>query len=209
VTCELFPEPFALVLGKRYLMGREPKASISLPSSEVSKRHAGISNDDTGAFWLEDLRSMNGTYVNGCAVLKRKLREGVVIDVGPFSFRFSLAKSDVPAPKGGCDPGEETRAIRQMPGALAGQIEANGVGAVVQLLHASRRSGVLTLRAGPQVGRIFMVEGEIHHAQFGKTVGEQALHSLIPAEAGFLHFQDERIKVKRTIERSTDELFGG
>ncbi|MEZ0228442.1 MAG: DUF4388 domain-containing protein, partial [Planctomycetota bacterium] len=97
---------------------------------------------------------------------------------------------------------------RLVPGALTGEIEKNGVGSVLQMLHASRRSGVLTLRAGRQVGRIFLVDGEIHHAQFGKTTGEQALASLIPAEAGLLHFSDERINVKRTIEKSTDEILG-
>jgi hypothetical protein len=209
LACELLSEPVALALGKRYLIGRDPKAAIVLPAGEISKHHAGISSDEKGEFSIEDLKSMNGTYVNGCAVLKRKLREGDVIDVGPFAFRFSLAKAGAAPPRGGCDPGEETRAARAIPGALTGEIEKNGVGAVLQMLHAARRSGVLTLRAGPQVGRIFLVEGEIHHAQFGKAQGEQALASLIPAEAGLLHFTDERIKVKRTIERSTDEIFGG
>lgn len=209
MTCELFPEPFALSLGKRYLLGRDAKASVILPSGEVSRKHAGISNDAEGAFWIEDLKSMNGTYVNGHAILKRRLREGDMVDLGPFAFQFSMAKADAPAPRGGCDPAEDTRAVRAVPGALVGEIEKNGVGAVLRMLHAAGRSGVLTLRAGRQVGRVFIMDGEIHHAQFARTTGEQALASLIPAEAGMLHFTDERIKVKRTIEKSTDELLGG
>src|SRR4029077_11094943 len=106
-----------------YLLGRDPKASVILPGGEVSRKHAGISTDNEGAFWVEDLKSMNGTYVNGHAILKRRLREGDVLDVGPFAFTFTVAKAGAAAPKGGCDPAEETRAVRAMPGALSGAIE--------------------------------------------------------------------------------------
>ncbi len=208
LACELFADAFPLVATRKYLLGRDQRASICLPSSEVSRRHAGVSMDDKGAFWIEDLKSMNGTYVNGHAVLKRKLKAGDRIDMGPFAFIFSLAEKGAPPPSGGCDPEGETQPVRMVPGALSGEIEKNGVGPVLRLLHASRRSGVLTLRAGRQVGRVFIVQGEIHHAQFGKSAGEAALSALIPAEAGLLHFTDEKVKVHRSIERSTEEILG-
>lgn len=206
---ELFPEPIPLTLGRKYLMGRDPKASIFLPSAHVSRRHAGIACDEKGEFWVEDLRSSNGTYVNGRAVLKRRLRANDLVDVGPFSFRFVPAKAGDAPPSTEMDPNEETRAIRCVPGSLSGEIEKNGVVSVLALICSARRSGVLTLRAGPHVGRIFVIDGEVHHAQFGKAAGEAALAALLPAEGGFLHFSDERIKVNRTITRSTDEIFAG
>lgn len=206
---ELFPDPIPLTQGRRYLMGRDPRASIFLPSAHVSRRHAGIAADAQGEFWVEDLRSSNGTYVNGRAVLRRKLRPGDLVDVGPFSFRFVPVKAGEPAPSAGSDPNEETRAIRSVPGSLSGEIEKNGVIPVLLLICSAQRSGVLTLRAGPHVGRIFVIEGEVHHAQFGKAAGEAALAALLPAEGGFLHFSDERIRVNRTITRTTAEIFGG
>jgi pSer/pThr/pTyr-binding forkhead associated (FHA) protein len=206
---ELFSEPVALTNGRRYLMGRDPRASIFLPSAHVSRRHAGIAADDKGDFWIEDLRSSNGTYVNGRAVIKRKLKNGDLLDVGVFTFRFVLREKpgDAP-PRATSDPNEETRVIRAVPGALSGDIERNGVAPVVAILSSARRTGVLTLRAGKQVGRIFLIEGEIHHAQFGKAVGEAALAALLPAEAGFLHFTDEKIQVQRTITRPTAQILG-
>jgi pSer/pThr/pTyr-binding forkhead associated (FHA) protein len=205
LACELLPGPIPLVLGKKFLLGRDERAPIRLQASEVSRRHCGVAADEKGDFYVEDLRSSNGTYVNGHQILKRRLKDGDVLDVGPFTFRFSLGAT---APVAASDPNAETRTIRAVPGALVGEIESNGAGSVLVLLHTAKRSGVLTLRAGPQVGRIFLVDGEIQHAQFGKVTGEQALAALIPAEAGFLHFADEKVKVKRTIERSTAEILG-
>jgi hypothetical protein len=203
---ELFPEPFGLTLKRKYLMGRDPRASIFLPGGEVSRRHAGIAADEKGAFWVEDLRSANGTYVNGHAVLKRKLRDGDRLDVGPFSFTFAPAADGKPAPKIAFDPNEETRVIRAMPGSLTAEIDTNGVLPLLRLLHERGRSGVMTLRAGKQVGRIFLIEGEVHHAQFGKYKGDDALAALLPAEVGSIHFQDEKVKVPRTVQRMTDEI---
>jgi hypothetical protein len=206
---ELFSEPFRLTRAKHYLLGRDPRASIYLPSAEISRRHAGIAADENGNFWVEDLRSCNGSYVNGHAVLKRKLRENDRLDMGPFSFRFTKAVEGAAAPVSPCDPNEETKVLRAIPGTLVADIERNSVHPVLALLHAGKRSGVLTLRAGYQVGRIFLIAGEIQHAQFGKAVGEQALAALLPAEAGTLHFSDEEIKVKKTIERTTAQILKG
>jgi hypothetical protein len=146
--------------------------------------------------------------VNGRAIMKRKLRPGDLLDVGPFQFRFIPAKPGDPPPALIPDPNEDTRAIRCVPGALTGEIEHNGVLPLLVIICGGGRSGVLTLRAGHQVGRIFIVGGEVHHAQFGQQVGEAALAALLPAEGGFLHFSDEKIKVNRTITRSNAELFG-
>ena len=93
-----------------------------------------------------------------------------------------------------------------MPGALTGEIETNGVIPVLTLLHSGKRTGVVTLRAGRQVGRIFLLDGEIHHAMLGKALGEEALAALLPAEGGTIHFADEKIQVKRTVTRATREI---
>lgn len=46
-------------------IGRSPDNSLSLPDSEVSRRHAIIQAQGEREFWLVDLGSANGTHVNG------------------------------------------------------------------------------------------------------------------------------------------------
>jgi len=79
------------------LIGRSPKSSVVLDSPKISRRHAIINVQDIGEFWLIDLGSSNGTYVNGERIdAYRVLQVDDRIDIGPYSFRFtgrSLAQS--------------------------------------------------------------------------------------------------------------------
>src|SRR5260370_37748895 len=45
-------------------LGRSPKNSIVIDSNKVSRRHAIINVQNIGEFWLIDLGSSNGTFLN-------------------------------------------------------------------------------------------------------------------------------------------------
>lgn len=47
------------------LIGRSSECQIILDDDYVSTRHARVAVDQTGGFFVEDLGSTNGTYVNG------------------------------------------------------------------------------------------------------------------------------------------------
>jgi len=69
-------------------MGRDEKADISLPDPEVSRLHARISWFGT-QYVIEDLRSTNGTYVNGVRLrAPQPLNHGDKIAVGQTVFEF-------------------------------------------------------------------------------------------------------------------------
>ncbi|CCO07181.1 FhaA domain-containing protein [Desulforamulus hydrothermalis] len=65
----------------RTSIGRRDTCDIVLADSSVSRRHAQIEKTG-GRFWLTDLNSTNGTYVNGLPVDKTELTTGDVITVG-------------------------------------------------------------------------------------------------------------------------------
>jgi adenylate cyclase len=46
-------------------IGRSPKSVLILDSQKVSRRHAVINVQNIGEFWLIDLGSSNGTFLNG------------------------------------------------------------------------------------------------------------------------------------------------
>jgi hypothetical protein len=63
-------------------IGRAKDAGIALPDPEVSRQHARLSSHD-GVVYVEDLRSRNGTFLNGRRVTEAiEVREGDEIDVG-------------------------------------------------------------------------------------------------------------------------------
>lgn len=76
------------------LIGRSPRASIQLHDGSVSREHASIRFED-GDFWLHDLGSSNGSYVNELPVTNaRRLRPGDRIQFGAKRFSFDITKGD-------------------------------------------------------------------------------------------------------------------
>ncbi len=75
----------------KLLIGRSEECDVRPLSDEVSRRHCAvfIGPDDT---WIEDLRSRNGTYVNGKRIdsaSRMKLADGDMIRVGSLELRVS------------------------------------------------------------------------------------------------------------------------
>src|SRR5690242_17997121 len=72
---------FELKKGDRLVIGRDPHVAISVADAELSRRHCEISWDGTTCR-IADLRSTNGTTVNGNAVISAGLGNGDRIQAG-------------------------------------------------------------------------------------------------------------------------------
>lgn len=69
------------------VIGRAPECDLTLPFSQVSRRHANISRQGD-QYFLEDLNSANGSFINGTAVQKSLLKDGDEIRLGTFALTF-------------------------------------------------------------------------------------------------------------------------
>lgn len=93
VACLVQIYPANTCLGRRYLLetaitiGRDDDCEISLDEQSVSRCHAHIVPKGPHYF-IADLRSTNGTYVNDAPVLVRQLADGDYIRIGNHIFRF-------------------------------------------------------------------------------------------------------------------------
>ena len=72
---------------KRMLIGRIDRSDIVIDDSSVSREHASIERRD-GRFILEDLKSTNGTFINGEFVDVRVLNHGDKIRIGNTVLQF-------------------------------------------------------------------------------------------------------------------------
>ncbi len=92
---ELFP-----LEGAAVTLGRHPACDIVLESAAVSRQHARILAAE-GKFYLEDLHSRNGTFLNGRPVFQRQLldeNDEVGICDLLFTFHFGPPDETLTAP---------------------------------------------------------------------------------------------------------------
>ena len=76
-----------LVDQEQTTVGRHPEADIFLDDVTVSRRHVRIHRSDAG-FEVEDLGSLNGTYVNHDRVDRHTLSAGDEVQIGKFRLTF-------------------------------------------------------------------------------------------------------------------------
>ncbi|MBX3321594.1 MAG: FHA domain-containing protein [Phycisphaeraceae bacterium] len=83
---------FELPRDEPQLIGRSSEA-LPLTDNTVSRRHAELTPDD-GLWWVRDLQSQNGTYINGVRIAERtRLHAGDQIRVGATVFVFGEVNS--------------------------------------------------------------------------------------------------------------------
>lgn len=73
--------------GERTAIGRSPDAGVFLDDVTVSRNHALLVERKDGIF-IDDLGSLNGTYVNRKRIESQQLEDGDEIQVGKYKLTF-------------------------------------------------------------------------------------------------------------------------
>jgi len=81
------------ILGKRTTIGRTAENDVRIDAEFISRRHAVVLRVGTDTV-IEDLKSTNGTYVNGQRISRRALKNGDVVALGSMEFHFSVNHSN-------------------------------------------------------------------------------------------------------------------
>lgn len=80
-------------LGEFLTIGRDPENQVILNDEFTSGRHMRIERKNNG-FMLRDLRSRNGTLINGTRVFEAMLNDGDRIRVGVTEMQFAISKTE-------------------------------------------------------------------------------------------------------------------
>jgi serine/threonine protein kinase len=147
-------------------IGRNPNNTIVLDEPLVSRQHAEVVERD-GAYWVRDLGSTNGTFVDGVRVFERILQPGNRIRVGLSEFVFNPVGATVPA---ATQPALHSRlpetpaSGRRFEGYMLGDLI--GGGGMAQVYRAVAPDGhtvaikVPTIANDPYLMRKFVREGD-------------------------------------------------
>jgi phosphoserine phosphatase RsbU/P len=112
--------------GETTVLGRAPECQIQLDSNMVSRRHAQVVREGN-VFYVEDLGSGNGTFLNGKRIAGRTpLKSDDRLKLGPILLRF---ETGAPSRK------------RQMPDEPALNVEIGGDDTATTIVESSEVSG--------------------------------------------------------------------
>jgi diguanylate cyclase (GGDEF)-like protein len=76
------------LINQQYIVGRDNEAGFVVSRSSVSRQHARLFKDDRGLWWVEDLSSTNGTFVNEARIQTRRLDDADQVRFGDAIYKF-------------------------------------------------------------------------------------------------------------------------
>jgi FHA domain-containing protein/uncharacterized protein DUF4388 len=137
------------------VVGRSSDADLILIEGMVSRRHARFSLKN-GELAVEDLRSTNGTFVNGEKIRRRKLTEGDRVLVGTSIVKVVFSRAPYgtkppPPPFDALD--EDATASRYR---VSGDLEEVSVAELLEMFSSPDREAIIEL-AGPEGGAAITV----------------------------------------------------
>jgi pSer/pThr/pTyr-binding forkhead associated (FHA) protein len=147
----------------RYVIGRASECDLVIDNLGISRQHAEIVLE-AGVPILKDMKSNNGTYVNGKRITRYNLNDGDEISIGKFAITFHMEQPEEPEGEG--PPPEEE------PAAGGGERKGDFTLAIDSRLMERQREKVSKLKAflcppGGDKKKAVILEKSIYC--FGKT----------------------------------------
>ncbi len=160
--------------GEQIVLGRHPNCEIVLQSGVVSRRHAQILVSH-GMYYVEDLRSRNGTYVNEQVISGRhELQEGDQLRLCDVVLTFAFTPSALLTAKN--------------------QDESGGVGRTLEVSN----SDILNLSSSVEESRMYLpheIEVEVEES-FDSSTAVRKVSSFDPEDS----LVDPNVKLRAILE---------
>ena len=173
---------FELPAHEPQLLGRSTEA-IPLSDPSISRRHAELTPRN-GRWWVRDLRSSNGTWVNGAPVLDEvALDPGDRLRCGDSTLRLVAPQGRVQLPTGGSPPAEDGR---DFPLRLA------AIGETMATLSHSIKNILQGLRGGADAVELALQKGDLERAREGWPILARNLDRILALTLNMLAYSRER-----------------
>ena len=188
------------------VIGRSRSCNLRLPSADASRRHAEVVGVK-GGFLLRDLRSTNGTFLNGERIEERPLRPGDRIQIGGDTITFCQVEAPIEPATPTIGDDETLLVERPALGQLfQGSLAEIPCFAVLQILEMGRKTGLLQIESELGPGKLWLAAGAPVHAETKLQKGFDAAASVVNMSAGHFTFEPHRDAPEHTIQASVTEL---
>lgn len=186
-------EPVELSPDRPTRIGRGEENEIVFMLEQVSRLHAEVRWDGSG-YAIIDRGSMNGTFVNGQPVRRRRLQDNDRIEVGPFSLVYRTTTGGKKTPS---EEDDIHRTARFQQGGFSGDIAEMPLPQVCGLLERLNKTGELVIVFGDGAkGTIYVRDGRPVHAELGLDQGVPAAQRLVQMKEGSFRFAAKPVQVQ-------------
>jgi len=190
------PKEYPFAAGE-VVIGRSPECQVCLKDFGISRQHAKLVVDPNGVR-IVDLKSKNGTQVNGVPVVEAPLKDGDRITLGRFQITFSKALENRVVL-------DEAKPLFEESGTII-----RSVGDISKMLAAGAEPGPATAeQKAPDVqeieksNRILRVLTKVAETLIAVRPVEEVLHQVmdivfehIQADRGFLMLREDQISTQ-------------
>jgi len=149
---------FPLAGCSEVIVGRTSDLDLVLIEDMVSRRHARL-DCSSSPIVIEDLGSTNGTFVNGERITRTTLKEGDRILIGTSILKLIATDASASVMRRREEAMSGPRSVQTR--SMTGSIEEIPLPDLLQLFGSSKKTGVLAVHAGDDVGKIFLKKGVI------------------------------------------------
>lgn len=179
--------------GSEFLLGRGQGCDLVLGDKLVSRRHARVfcSKD---RWYIEDLDSTNGLFVNGARVGRRALRHGDEIGMGGVTLVYDEGRGLNFTGEATCaeTPGQETVGLRRQFEELSRKLDGRGVARDLQRLHLAAERSRRRLKDMARRDRLTGLYNRRHFEQEMELLWQKSSASRSPLSLVFIdldHFK--------------------
>lgn len=216
--------PVEVRSGSRIVIGRGLDCGFPVFTDGASRRHAEVYVAD-GTFLVRDLRSKNGTQVNGALIGgPQALEPGDKITVGSAQITFCRVESSLDGflsdpseyetaffnRPGGRDASQQESASFRPPEArdpvFRGNLSDTPIYVVLQLLEVGQKTGLLEIETDHGPMRFWLEWGQPLHAETKTARGAEAARALLATTRGQFRFDTNAPLPERTLLQSMTEL---
>src|SRR5262245_51606846 len=189
------PQSYTFTTGE-VVIGRSPDCQVVLKDFGISRNHARLIVDEEGVR-IQDLKSKNGTQVNGVPVVEARLKDGDRILLGKFQISFAKSLEGKVVLDEAKPLSEEAGTIIRSVGELSRLLSAADVPSLAPA-PAEAKKVPADVQEIEKSNRILKVLTKVAETLIAVRPVEEVLHQVmdivfdhVPADRGFLMLNDE------------------
>lgn len=189
--------PIKLRSFTKLTLGRHEMCDVTLPHCSVSRAHAQLDVDHEGAI-IKDLKSSNGTFVNGAKITEpTHIKFGDMIGIGPYEAYIRSSPMEL----------ANTGALVLGSGSfsMVGTLCKTSLAEVFQGIEFNGKTGTLHIK-GKHEGLLVFKSGRPLAAKLDDTSGAEAIMKMLSLKEGSFMVSDTAEAFNEGINSSFTKL---